>query len=481
MRKLLLASAATLAIGGTGVASAQETALPATVLQGQVATKPTASVPGANNNNNYQAPALPGPIANPTPGSIVIHLNARVMLEAGAGFSSVDTVSGPAGTFKRSPTSMQSYVRIYPGMDGLAANGLRYGGSIELRENFTAQNANTGSSGASGYTSTETMFVRRAFVYLANDNLGILRMGQADGLIGIFDNGVTTFQNLTPTGVFNGGDLQTMVPFGTIAPPFVFLSQAGNEYGNNKFVYLSPQIAGFDIGLQYAPTIANGFAPCAVTAVTCATLSSANTPEAGARVRDQYAAGVRYSGSFGDVGLLAYAAYEGSGHVNYTGTSAEAIAGLGTGAAPGTTYNGKFNNVGVTSVGAAVTYAGLTVGGNGIFGQMNGILAPKPEGGANLSAWLVGARYLLGPASIGAAFESMDMQGAVGLTGISQRHAYAVTAAVTYSIAPGLTAFADYLYQNQKQSGWNFATQTVGASFNNVQNQGFMVGTLVTW
>jgi hypothetical protein len=480
MRKLLLASAATLAIGGAGAASAQTT-LPATVLQGQVATKPTAAVPGANNNNNYQAEALPGPIANPTPGSIVIHLNARVMVEAGAGFSSVDTVSGPGGTFKRSPASIQSYMRIYPGMDGMAANGLRYGGSIELRENFTGQSTSTSSSGASGYTSAETVFVRRAFVYLANDNLGILRIGQADGLIGIFDNGVTTFQNLAPTGVFNGGDLQTMVPFGTIAPPFVFLSQAGNEYGNNKFVYLSPQIAGFDIGLQWAPTIGNGFGTCNITGRDCAALSSSSIPPDGARVLNEYAAGIRYQGKFSDVGLLAYAVYEGSGHTQYTGTAASAVAQLGAGAAAGTTYNGKFNNIGVTSVGAAVTFAGLTVGGNGIFGQMNGQLAPKPEGGAGVSAWLVGARYKFGPASIGAAFESMDQQGAIGLTGISQRHSYAAAVGASYSIAPGLTGFAEYQYMNQKQSGFNFVTSTAGAANNSVQGQAFLVGTLVTW
>jgi hypothetical protein len=480
MRTLLLASAATLAIAGAGAASAQTPLLPATVLQGQVATRPTASVPGANNNNNDQAPALSGPILNPTPGSIVIHLNARVMVEAGAGFSSVDHVTTGAGDFKRSPTSILSYMRIYPGMDGLAANGLRYGGSIELRENFTAFNTNTSSSGASGYTSDETVFVRRAFVYLANDQLGILRIGQADGLISIFDDGVTTFQNITPTSVLQGGDLQSMVP-GVVAPPFVFLSQAGNEYGNNKFVYLSPQIAGFDIGLQWAPTIGNGFGACNITGRDCAALSSSSVPPDGARVLNEYAAGIRYQGEFSNVGLLAYAVYEGSGHTQYTGTAAAAVAQLGAGAAAGTTYNGRFNNIGVTSVGAAVSFAGLVVGGNGIFGQMNGQLAPKPEGGAGVSAWLVGARYVLGPASIGAAFESMDQQGAIGLTGISQRHSYAAAVGGSYSLAPGLTAFAEYQYMNQRQSGFDFVTSTAGAANNSVQGQAFLIGTLVTW
>ena len=38
----------------------------------------------------------------------------------------------------------------------------------------------------------ETVFVRRAFTYVASENWGLVRIGQADGVIGIFDNGVTT-------------------------------------------------------------------------------------------------------------------------------------------------------------------------------------------------------------------------------------------------------------------------------------------------
>ncbi len=58
--------------------------------------------------------------------------------------------------------------------------------------------------------------MRRAFTYVAGENWGIVRMGQADGLIGIFDNGVTTFQFL-PTGNLNGGDLQADISFQRLA------------------------------------------------------------------------------------------------------------------------------------------------------------------------------------------------------------------------------------------------------------------------
>ena len=77
---------------------------------------------------------------------------------------------------------------------------------------------------------------------MAGDNWGIVRAGQADGLIGIFDNGVTTFQFL-PTGNFNGGDSQSFMP-GNVPPTWIWLSQAGGEYDNTKVVYMSPQIAG---------------------------------------------------------------------------------------------------------------------------------------------------------------------------------------------------------------------------------------------
>ena len=123
-----------------------------------------------------------------------------------------------------------------------------------MRENFTGQISSNGSTNASGYTSLQTVYVRRAFTYAAGENWGIIRFGMADGVIGIFDNGVTTGQFLI--NGFNGGDNQN-VP--GAADPFFFLSTQGAEYGNTKLVYLSPQIAGFDFGFQWAPNTSNGY------------------------------------------------------------------------------------------------------------------------------------------------------------------------------------------------------------------------------
>src|ERR1700761_5446558 len=90
MRKFLLASVATLGTGGLiGTAMAQTPA--GTPTQGQVAypmANPTAYV---NDNNNYQAPALPGALANPTPGTIVVHFNGKVQVDFQGTWTSVDS------------------------------------------------------------------------------------------------------------------------------------------------------------------------------------------------------------------------------------------------------------------------------------------------------------------------------------------------------------------------------------------------------
>ncbi|HEY7579473.1 MAG TPA: hypothetical protein VH855_17910, partial [Acetobacteraceae bacterium] len=140
MRKFLLASVATLATGGlTGAALAQAPAGPVGApTQGQQAY-PAAPAPVSyvNENNNYQAPALPGPLANPTPGTIVVHVNGKVQVDFEAHWSTANdrfagtfpaTPAAPVvGTVKLEPQTVQSFAREYFGGDGMATNGLRYG------------------------------------------------------------------------------------------------------------------------------------------------------------------------------------------------------------------------------------------------------------------------------------------------------------------------------------------------------------------
>ena len=483
--------------------------------QGQATwSLPNPSLATVNENNNAQAVTRSGPFANPTPGTIVIHIGARVSTGFKSTWSSVDQrfVTAPSATsfaagqgingtgqVKIAPYALDSYARLYFSADAMATNGLRYGAAIEIRQNFAGAISSNTSSNASTYASTSSIFVRRAFTYVAGDQWGILRAGNADGIIGIFDNGVTTFQFLPTNNLQNGDDYAALTP-GNATVPFFFLSGAGNEYANTKLVYLSPQFGGVDFGLQYAQNTSNGYAgfntfgavgpsltgtgigtgnACAAANTGCATLSSSPGILDGARILNQTAIGARYQGIFGPVGVLAYAAYEFSGHVNYTGATTAVVLGN---TVPGSAYNGSYDGLNFGNGGVAITFGRFTVGGNVIGGRLNGQLALAPQHGAPEVAYMVGVKYVNGPFVIGVAAERGDYQGSVNLTGLSQRRGQAIDVGVGYTVAPGLIVYAEYQYDTLYQGGFNFVTSAIGsAANNNARSQGLLVGNVVNF
>src|SRR5271165_636803 len=219
MRKLLLAGAALLGTS-SGIASAQApggASFTYSPTQGQLAL-PWVQGPASNNTNNayaepagYLGSATVGKGRAPDPGTVVIRLNGRVEVDMQAEWSPNNQVLGA----KTNPISFGSFMRLYPGVDGKATNGLRYGAAIEVRENFPGSNAQqtpvlTPAPSASTYSSGQTVFVRRAFTYLANDNLGIVRFGQSDGVIGLFDPCIFSAACWDAgIGNFNGGQSQS--------------------------------------------------------------------------------------------------------------------------------------------------------------------------------------------------------------------------------------------------------------------------------
>jgi hypothetical protein len=293
---------------------------------------------------------------------------------------------------------------------------------------------------------------------------------------------------------------------GGVAPAFVFLGQAGNEYDNAKAVYLSPQIAGFDFGIQYAPNTSNGngissanIAPlvnslqgtgtgtgnsCGTVNTGCPTLSSGPGIQDGSRSINQAAIGVRYQGQFGPTGLLAYVVGEGSQHADYTGATTADV--LGNTAVPGSKFNGSYNDLAIGSAGIAATFAGFTVGGNVVGGQMNGQLGLQPKGGAPLVGILAGVKYVAGPLTVGVVGEEYWEQGNVNLSGISQLRARGIDVAGSFTVAPGFTVFAEYLWNDQTQGARNFVTGAIGTAAgsnlnNNIRGQGFLIGDVVNF
>jgi hypothetical protein len=518
MRKYLLASAALW--GATvGLAHAQAPANPS---QGQWAA-PYGAGPATNNNNNAwgiantpsggkAAGALstmfaPDTIAVPAPGTIVIRLNGRVEVDVSANFTSVDrgvTATGAPTGYKLNPVGVASYMRLYPAFDGVAANGIRYGAATELRENFQAGNAtNFGTTGTtatspSANSSLETVFVRRAFTYLASDKAGIVRFGQADGVLGLFDNCIFTSQ-CWDAGItdVNGGVLQSTAPSGAVGIPFVWLNQSGAEYANNKIVYLTPQFHGFDFGVQYAPSMGNAFqnggvgAGCNQAGATCVTLSSGNDPT---RWINQVGAGLRFQQTFGAVDVKAYGFYETAGKEQLTtsaySTTAQARAGTVVNGVTSGVGTLRYDNLNFYKAGVAVTAANLTVSADYIGGAVNGALAMRPTGGAPTNAVLTGLTYTTGPITLGAQVGLIDTQGDARLTGVSQRHEYEVAFGGTYRLAAGLQLVGEYLYTHRHQGGFDFATNTLGTpggtatagtSTRDAQGQGISFSTVLTW
>jgi hypothetical protein len=541
MRKLLLASVAILG-ASSGLALAQVAA----GSQGQYAG-PYGAGPAANNNNNAwgiantpSGSAAAGPLSSiyapnvnavPAPGTVVIRLNGRVEVDVAATYTSADrgvnngATAGSFNGFKVNPIGIGSYMRLYPGFDGVAANGIRYGASIELRENFnsgvfsgsqtTPVSATSTATSPSANTSAETVFVRRAFTYLASDQAGIVRFGQADGVLGLFDNCIFTSGCWDAgLGNFNGGANQIQSVQAPMAVPFVWLAQAGAEYANNKIVYLSPQFFGFDAGVQYAPSMGNSLqnagvgVACNQASASCISLTTGNDAT---RWYNQVGVGLRFQQTFGPLDVKAYGFYETAAKDNLA-TSAYATttqARLGTVIPSANGFNGggtigavttgtvasaqnvHYDNLSFYKAGVALTAMNFTFAADYIGGAVNGQLAMRPTGGASENAVVTGITYANGPITLAAEVGVVNSQGDARLVGISQRREYEVAFGGNYKLAPGVQLVGEYMYTHRHQGGFDFANNTLGnttaVAANNgnntrdIQGQSFMFATVLTW
>jgi predicted porin len=494
MRKLLLASAALL--GATsGLAMAQMAPAPLAPIpnpaQGQTPSAPASTSSGANNVNNYVgqpdtfqgvSQRFTGAVATPTPGTLVIKLNGKVEVDMNAAFSTVNNSYTPGA--KVNPISFGTFMRLYPGVDGMAANGLRYGASIELRENFPGSGAQptpalSPAPSGSSYSSGETVFVRRAFTYMAADNVGMVRFGQTDGVIGMFDPCIYSAQCWDAgIGNFNGGQIQAQSPGGAVGIPFVWLAQAGAEYGNSKVVYMSPQFFGFDFGVQYAPGENNGYSACGTgtqAATSCATTTTGTDPT---RWYNQVAAGVRYQGVFGPVIVGAYAMFETAGKEDFFGP---AVANGGPEHVSGNEYDNLSFGEYAGYIGTDTPIGRFVYSADYIGGALNGQLSMRPTGGASEQGFVTGILYNNGPLTLGAETAIVNSQGSANLVGISQRREYEVAFGGNYNLAPGLFLVGEFMYEHRHQGDFNFATNAPNTGTNDAQARGVLFSTVVNW
>jgi hypothetical protein len=365
------------------------------------------------------------------------------------------------GGTKTASVNFQGFMRLYPGFDGVAANGLHYGAATELRENY------------SGNAGNQTLYVFQAYGYLGLPQLGQISFGQENGPVVLFETG--TFEG------FNDGGWWGNAPFGSPTNADVvypFTDNGGLSQETNKVVYLSPTWSGFQFGIGFEPNhTPHTYSPAVV---------SSTTPIVGGMPRNLIDVGGQFTHTFGPVGIQIGADYMGAGQVAYTGTTAAAM---------GRTYH----NLSMFSGGATASIAGFTFGGNVVYGAFNQTsgynFQLEPNGGQNAIGTLIGMQYTTGPITVGTQifrFQTTgDLPGGIdagsgatissqGLTA-GQQVNNGLAIGGTYTLVPGVSLFLDYLYGWRYQGGFDFATNMAGTAYNRVQTQLFGIGTEIQW
>ena len=451
------------------------------------ATAPTSSAWGATLTSGGTT------LTNQRP-SVTNSIRLTPISAGGNGFSASGANSVMVRAKNNQGASFASYIRLYPGFDGMAANGLRYGVAAEIRQD----NGGRSGGGAAGSISASNniraaLYWRRAYGYVAGDSWGTLRFGSGDGPAGLFMTG--NFENMNDAGW--NGDLPSLLAGGG-GPAWPF-ADVGTVYGTNKIVYLSPQFAGFDFGFSWAPTSNslsnNNGCALAAASVGCDRLfsidSSGNTREQ-ERQHDFFEAMARYRGTFGGVGISAYGGWLGSTSINTNNI-------LYTSFYPTTTY--KNNSIGVG--GAQISFAGVTVGGMVQGGDYNRGFSPAPTGTDASLAWLVGATYTTGPIIVGGHYFQHTTPGSYVPNGQQasfnvgkEQRERGLALGGTYAVAPGFSLFLSYIWGDRHQDGVNLLTgergtysATTGSpstpfgSFfkNTVTVQAVSVGTQLRW
>ena len=462
--------------------------------------------------------------ASPEPGTVTVRLNGRfrfygsVISQSDANNNASGTATGNVNvatgqgtapsTNKQASYSFANFARLYPGFDGVAANGLKYGASLEIRSD-NVSGAGGGSFGGVSQSNRARgeLYLRREWGYIGTDKLGTLRFGSTDQPSSLYMTG--NFENFDAGG-FNG-DAPAILSQNLVATwPF---ADVGNYYSTTKAIYLSPQLYGLDFGVSFEPgtgavnvnsncgagsfvganfvNAAGTFAPATgangqgVAGPGCDQLSSSPSNAESGRRKNTVDALLRYRGTFGGFGIAATGGYIGGGHVLDNSGQPFTNNGLATGG-----VRPNYDGLNIGDFGVAVTYGGLSVGGKYMYGRYNGQWSLDPKGLRPGEAILGGASYTVGPLVVGVQYLNYTSAGDIGNANAGRnRLETGVAAGATYSLAPGLSLVASYLYSERRQSGYDFITgQGVSAAapngvrFNNkVTSQILSIGTLFSW
>jgi hypothetical protein len=280
----------------------------------------------------------------------------------------------------------------------------------------------------------------------------------------------------------------------------------GSNYATNKLVYLSPQLAGFDLGIAFEPstgglngdgstpngcegnnyqsTFSQAAGPNTVAGQGCDQLSGTSSSDYRRR-RNSIDVALRYRGTFGPVGVGAFGDFWHSSHVTNENP---------------TVNTQSYKDINVWAGGAQLSSYGVTLGGMIRHGSINTISNGEqlePYGGVPLTALLVGATYTVGPLVVGGHFTEGWETGTVNSSTSAasnaayfnnQLHVLGAAAGATYTLAPGIAVFGEYIYAQQRQNnfdlqlnGGNAALGEASGIHNSIHTNYMGTGLSITW
>jgi outer membrane protein OmpU len=350
-------------------------------------------------------------------------------------------VANTAGTItnakgrQRNDFRNEAEFNIY--VDGVAANGMRYGAVFELQmDNTTVPAGQTSGTG------------------LDYDELyGFVKGGWGEIRFGNEDSAASLMQVRRPSVLWMGTDdawdeFVVNQPGGT---PYIM---SGMNDGNDatKLIYLSPQLMGFDAGISYAanPFEGENF------------LNPTNTTQFQrdfTSLTNQVTGALRYRGTFGDVGL----------QTSFVAAFADAA----TLTAAGQSITNKPQNVTAYSAGLVLRAYGFAVGGEYTWGNYNGSApgnAALSKGLDGSNHWVGSGTYTIGAVSLGAMYGkgtqdngTASAQTVGGFTqtagaALEDREQTYLGFGVAYILAPGMTLFANYNQVQDKNIPLNGAS-----------------------
>lgn len=365
----------------------------------------------------------------------------------------------------RARTDFRNDMELNVFIDGRASNGMTYGAVLEFQMDNAVTTAGDGT----------TVTFDEMYGFITMPNLGTIRFGQED-------SAASLLQVRAPASAALGGDaewdefiVQTGLADGS---PYI-ISGINDGSDATKIIYLSPQFAGFDFGISYAPNSFEGERTNIEGNTT-----TAQRDQTG--LQNEVSVALRYRGTFGAVGVQAGvgAMWAEPPKLNASGTAFGAIG------------NPRAQSVNAYTVGAAITAYGFGFGAEYTWGQYRGASVGRTAVNAGVDAsshYIIGATYTMGPLVFGGVFgqgfqgngvQRVGTGAAATFRDVDDRTHTVWGVGVAYNLAPGLVLFALYNNINDENvptsaptnARYTGGTGTTLASFNGSNTRTINVG-----